>query len=382
MKPTVFVTVEDLSKISGSGIATRELVVGLGAASEGPLYVVCPEPNGTLPDRVREAVHEFRFLPPETNPGDPRWHLREEVSTFRVLLNLLRRADPQVVVTRLSPSTLAPAPLCKAFGVPHVLLIRGWVNSHNEYEDTKFSGVVEQVVRMNVRLSDEVFVAFEELRAWVAKYRGKKQSAVEVLPNAVDPDVFRPMSKGDSRRKLGIDEDVFVVGFVGSVSKRHELPTLLRAVSRLDGIEVVIVGDGDLRADLDELASELGISDRVRFVGRVDHEEVPEYIATFDVGYGVVSEEKASNPIKCYEYLACERPVLSSTSPEMRFVEEINAGYLVNSVTPDAVLEGLSTLKDSDTEDWQSMGKRGWRYVREQRTWAAVGESLVSSVKD
>lgn len=378
MKPTVFVTVEDLSKISGSGIATRELVVGLGAASEGPLYVVCPEPNGTFPDRVLETVNEFRFLPPETNPGDPRWHLREEVSTFRLLVNILRHTDPQVVVTRLSPSTLAPAPLCKAFGVPHVLLIRGWVNSHNEYEDTKFSGIVEQVVRMNVRLSDEVFVAFEELRAWVAKYRGKKQSAVEVLPNAVDPDVFRPMSKEDARRNLGINEDTFVIGFVGSVSKRHELPTLLRAVSRLEGIEVVIVGEGDLRADLDELASELGISDRVRFVGRVDHEEVPEYIATFDVGYGVVSNEKASNPIKCYEYLACERPVLSSRSPEMAFIGEVDAGLLVDTVATEPVVEALRELQGSRNRE--SMGKKGRQYVIKHATWRRVGESIIGSV--
>jgi glycosyltransferase involved in cell wall biosynthesis len=378
MTPVVFVTVEDLSKTSGSGIATRELIVGLENAADAPLYVVCPEPNGTLPDRLRVAVDEFRFLPPETDPGNPRWHLREEASTFRVLLKLLRQIDPRVVVTRLSPSTLAPAPLCKAFGVPHVLLIRGWVNSHNDYEQTKFGTVVEQVVRMNVRLSDEVFVAFEELRAWVSQYRGETQSTVEVLPNAVDPELFRPMSVGGTGHRLGIDDGRFVVGFVGSLSKRHELPTLLRAVSRLEGVELVIVGDGDLRTELEDLAAELGILDRAHFEGRVDHGEVPEYIATFDVGYGVVSEGKASNPIKCYEYLACERPVLSSRSSEMTFIEEMNAGYLVDTVTTEAVVEGIRELREA--QDRQSMGVRGRRYVIEHATWEQVGRELLSSV--
>lgn len=378
MTSVVLVTVEDLSKTSGSGIATRELIVGLETAAGKPLYVVCPEPKGTLPDRLRDAVDEFRFLPPETNPGNPRWHLHEEVSTLRALLDILGRVDPEVVVTRLSPSTLAPAPLCKVFGVPHVLLIRGWVNSHNDYEETKFGGVVEQVVRMNVRLSDEVFVAFEELREWAAEYRGMEQSAVEVLPNAVDPEVFKPMSRGDVRRRLGIDEDAFVVGFVGSVSKRHELPTLLRAVSRENGIEAMIVGDGDLRTELEELAGELGIAHRVRFIGQVDHEEVPEYIASFDVGYGVVSEGKASNPIKCYEYLACERPVLSSRSPEMAFIEEVGAGYLVDSVTTGAVVEGIRELREA--QDLGSMGERGRRYITEHATWEQIGRELLSPV--
>ena len=335
-----------------------------------------------LPERLRDAVHEFRVLPPETNPGNPFWHLREEASTFRILVSIFQRVDPEVVVTRLSPSTLSPAPLSKAFDVPHVLLVRGWVNSHNHYEEKRFSGFIEQVVRMNVRLSTEVFVAFEELREWVSEYRKEKQSPVEVLPNAVDPDVFRSMPKQEARRQLGIDEDAFIVGFVGSLSKRHELPTLLRAASCLDKTELIIVGDGEFRSVLEKIAAELSITDRVLFEGRIDHEKVPEYIAAFDVGYGVVSEKKPSNPIKCYEYLACGRPVVSSRSPEMAFIEEIDAGYLVNGIEREAVAEVIRRFRSKEENARKSMGERGREYVTEHATWQRLGEQLLSSVSE
>jgi glycosyltransferase involved in cell wall biosynthesis len=122
------------------------------------------------------------------------------------------------------------------------------------------------------------------------------------------------------------------------------------------------------------------MSDRVRFVGRVGHEKVPEYIAAFDVGYGVVSEAKASNPIKCYEYLACERPVLSSRFPEMTFIEAVDAGYLVDSVTTEAVVEGICELREA--HDRESMGERGRRYVIGHATWEQVGQELLSSVSN
>jgi glycosyltransferase involved in cell wall biosynthesis len=91
-----------------------------------------------------------------------------------------------------------------------------------------------------------------------------------------------------------------------------------------------------------------------------------------------MSDGKASNPIKCYEYLACERPVLSSRSPEMASIEEVEAGYLVDCVTEGAVAEGLCELRD--TQRRESMGQQGRQYVVEHATWKRVGAKLVSSV--
>lgn len=379
MSGVVFVTAEDLSKTAGGGVATREIVTAVGRVATGPVVLLAPEPAGDLPRRLTKEVNEVRFLPPATAPGDPVWHARVELATLRHLGAVLRTRDSAVVVTRLSPSTLFPAPLCRIVGVPHVLLVRGWVNRDDEYDRRKFHGLVEQIVRMNVRLSDDVFVAFEALREWLAGYRGRSQSPIRVLPNAVDPDMFAPMPKAAARAdiKLDLEKEAFVVGFVGSLADRHRVSDLLRAVARTDNVHALLVGDGDRRSALARLTDELGIGHRVTFTGQVAHEAVPQYIAACDVTYGVVDPAKPSNPIKVYESLACDRPVITSRSPELAFVEETGAGVVLEEIDADLIATALSELRETAPASLSRMGERGREYIVENHTWSAVAAEIL-----
>jgi glycosyltransferase involved in cell wall biosynthesis len=381
MSGVVFVTVEDLSKAAGGGVATQETAIAIGRVATGPVVVLAPEPAGDLPQRLTREVDQFRFLPPETAPGNPRWHAKIELSTLWNLWAVLRTRDPSVVVTRLSPSTLFPAPLCRAFGVPHVLLIRGWVNRDDEYDRTKFHDFVEQIVRMNVRLSESVFVAFEALRDWLTGYRDRAQSPIRVLPNAVDPEVFAPVPKTVARSELGLEleEEAFLIGFIGSMADRHRVEELLHAVARMDDVHALLVGDGARRPDLERLADELGVRPHVTFTGRVPHEAVPRYVAACDVTYGVVDPIEPSNPIKIYESLACERPVITSRSPELAFVEEINSGVVVEEIDVDHIARALSELRATAPASLSRMGERGREHVVENHTWTAMAVEILSA---
>ncbi|XGI82734.1 glycosyltransferase family 4 protein [Halorutilales archaeon Cl-col2-1] len=377
MSGIVFVTVVDLSIISGSGVATREIIRGIVSVTDEPVIVLCPEPKEKLPEMLESQVDEFIYLPTRTNPGSPRWHLKTEFSILRKLGRLYKNRVPSLVVTRLSPSTLFPALFSTIFNIPHILLIRGWVRRKDSREDTKFGSLVEQLVKMNVRLSDEVYVAFDELKEWVDPYRSNSKSPVKVLPNAVDPDIFSPQPLSSTRAKIGIDAEKFVVGFVGSLAPRHELKTLFRAAAKTDDVYLLIVGDGVRRNSLDQLAADLGIDDRVTFTGQVDHEEVPKYISSFDVGYGVVSSDKASNPIKCYEYLSCERPVITSQKEEFEFISKIDAGVLVSTVSTKEVYEAIEYLRNQPRKERLEMGKTGRSYVQEHFTWKRLANELI-----
>lgn len=382
MGGTVFVTVADLSQISGSGVATKELVVALGEESDDPLYVVCPAPESPLPSRVADSVNEFVHLPSRTNPGSPWWHLSVELRLFPALIGLLWRRRPDRVLTRLYPSALFAAPLARLNRTLHGLLIRGMVNRKDEYDSTKFSTLVERVVQMNVRLSTEVFVAYERIREWVQPYRGPQQSPVAVVPNAVDPELFAPMDRDEARSNLPAElpSDGFVVGFVGSLAPRHMLPTLLRALARMEDAHALIIGDGTQREKLESLAAELGVSRRVWFTGAVPHSEVPACLAASDVTYGVVSPKKASNPLKCYEYLACARPVLTSDVPEFSFVPETDSGLLVDEVSAGAVAEALADFERMTPEQRLAMGTRGREYVLDNHTWRNFARRLLEEM--
>lgn len=376
----IFVTIEDLSNISGSGVATKEIVTALGKLLDEPLYVICSAPSAELSPDLREHVERFLFLKTATKPGNPIWHIKQELKTGAQILRLLLMTDVRSIITRQSPSTVFPAVLARIFGVHHTLLLRGWVNSHDDYGETKFTELVELVIQGNVRLSDNVLVAFEELQNWVQGYRVATQSPVEVLPNAVDPDTFVPEPMANAREKLEIHQEHFVVGFVGSLAKRHELKILFQAVSNIENAHLLLVGDGELRTELEGLSEELGIDDRTQFIGEVEHSEVPKYISVFDVGYGMISERKPSSPIKCYEYLACERPVLSRNSPQMQFISEVGAGCLTERVDVVSVESCLSSLKEITRRERIEMGKAGREYVIKNASWGHVAEQILSKI--
>ena len=164
------------------------------------------------------------------------------------------------------------------------------------------------------------------------------------------------------RARLGIDEDALVIGLVGSLHWNDtvgyvygaELVRAVRRVQRRD-IVVCVVGDGSGLHQLEQLAGEdLGV--RVLLPGRVPAEEVPDYLAAFDVG----SLSQSVNAVgsfryttKLSEYLASELPIITGEVPAAYDLDE---GYMWRlpgsapwSATYIAALaELLETLSTSD----------------------------------
>lgn len=97
------------------------------------------------------------------------------------------------------------------------------------------------------------------------------ESGVAVIPNARDPEFFRPPSdqeRAQARRDLGIGERP-TIAIIGSLSAEKRVSLLLQTMPLLPHVDLIVVGDGPLRGDLEQSArSTLG--DRCRFLGSVD----------------------------------------------------------------------------------------------------------------
>jgi glycosyltransferase involved in cell wall biosynthesis len=136
---------------------------------------------------------------------------------------------------------------------------------------------------------------------------GVEKEKIVVVPNGVNLTRFA----GEVERRYPKNE--FVVGFTGLLTKWNRLSLLLQAVARLkqEGlvISLVFVGDGDGKAAIETEVKELGISDRVRFEGRVSPSDVATYIKSFDLGYcnplhASTSSDFSGCPMKIFEYMA------------------------------------------------------------------------------
>ena len=121
--------------------------------------------------------------------------------------------------------------------------------------------------------------------------------------------------------------DEFVIGFSGSVERWYAIDDMIRALPDLiryrPGTRLLIVGGSlftDYRAELETLAKDLGISDRVIFTGTKPYHELPRYIACMDVCTIPLSPPQWGEialPNKFFEYSACGKPIIMRPIPDV-----------------------------------------------------------------
>jgi glycosyltransferase involved in cell wall biosynthesis len=206
------------------------------------------------------------------------------------------------------------------------------------------------------------------------------------LPNGVDSTLFSPQP-GHTRNQLGTPEAAPVALFVGALDQAHRFKNvdgLIRAFANakqdapdtLAQAELWIVGDGNLRADLEALAYRLRRSD-VRFLGKHPPNDLPPIYSDADL-LVLPSTGVESFGVVLIEALACETAVLASDLPGVRTVidaGEQGDGMLMPARDEPALTRALVTLL-SDRTRTHAMGKRGRERVKARYDWQVIGERL------
>jgi glycosyltransferase involved in cell wall biosynthesis len=131
---------------------------------------------------------------------------------------------------------------------------------------------------------------------------------IRYLPNGVDCLRFQTGRNEQLRAELGVSGDELLFGYVGLLRAEKNLPLLLRsfAAAAIASSRLALVGGGDCEGQLRRLASELGIAERVLFVGMVD--DTAAYYRAFDVF--ALSSFTEQMPISLLEAMASGLPAI------------------------------------------------------------------------
>lgn len=186
--------------------------------------------------------------------------------------------------------------------------------------------------------------------------------------NGIDVDHFRPSPEARSakRAELGVGDDTFLWLTVGSFrDDQKDYPNLLRAVARLSPeprFRVAIAGGGVLEAQMKALAVELGVSDRVDFLGL--RSDVLALMQASD-GFVLASWFEAM-PIVLLEAAACGLPgVVTDVGQNAAIVVE-GTGFVVPSKDDAALAEGMKRLATCAPDARGEMGRRARAHAVEQ----------------
>jgi glycosyltransferase involved in cell wall biosynthesis len=175
------------------------------------------------------------------------------------------------------------------------------------------------------------------LRAWIPGLAQK----ITVIPNGIDLQKFQQATPV-SRASIGINDGNHVLLYVASFQQRKDHGTLLRAIARIPDVDLVLVGDGDLRAQFEGLAESLGIAQRVHFLGR--RNDVAELLKMADIYVHAPAYEGFG--IAVAEAMAAGKPIIASKVPGLAQVVG-EAGVLIPPGDSLALATGIRGLIES-----------------------------------
>jgi len=303
---------------------------------------------------------------------------------FHIFNKIIRDEGIEVVVAAHVLAGTAVIHAAKRRHVPVVFDLKDWFpdSAAAYFKNRIIQNIVRksvwEITKRNLSHSNIITTVSPSL---VEKLKGLGFSA-QLITNGVDTGIFYPMDGKNTRRELGIRDDEFVIGFSGSVERWYALDEMIRALPDLikdnPAIRLLIVGGSlftDYQHELETLAHNLNIADKVIFTGIKPYHELPRYIACMDVCTIPLSPPRWGEialPNKFFEYSACGKPIVMRPIPD---VARIGGPNLFVYRTREEYITQIKTLmKDPLTFD---INLENYSWKEKARQFEAVLSSNV-----
>jgi glycosyltransferase involved in cell wall biosynthesis len=233
------------------------------------------------------------------------------------------------------PDGVAAVLLGRAVGRPVVVTARG-----TDINLIARHALPRRMIRWAARNAAGVITVSQALKARLQTL-GVPGEGLQVLRNGVDLERFRPVDRASVRQRLGLQEKTLLS--VGNLLlfKGHHLA--IRALSSLPECELVVIGAGPDRPELEALAHTSGAARRVRFTGAIGQDELRDYYGAADAL--ILASSREGWPNVLLEAMACGTPVIANAvggTPEI--VTSPDAGLLVRERSAAALAGAVRQL--------------------------------------
>ena len=254
------------------------------------------------------------------------------------------------------PDGVAAVLLGRALGRPVVVTARGSdLNLIAEY------AIPQGWIRWSARHADGLVAVSRGLKQRLANL-GIAEERVHVLRNGVDPALFRPTDRDAARQALGLTRPTLLA--VGNLVRLKGHRMMVEALVGLPAVDLVIVGEGPERAAIEALARQRQVADRVRLLGHVPQDRLPDIYSAADLLLLVSTHEGWPNVL--LESMACGTPVIASDVDAIADIVAVpEAGRILTGPTPErlaatareflgALPARAATRAYAEGFDWQS----------------------------
>jgi glycosyltransferase involved in cell wall biosynthesis len=359
-----------LDRATPTTAGTERQLLGLIGRLDRALFVphICFLEDGRWPTKTQDVVEvDSPEYAGTLSPTLPRvvWKLTRAFRSHRI----------DIVHTFFIDSIYLGVLAGRLAGVPAVITSRRDMGYW-------YSPGVLTLLRIANRWSQGILVNSESVRQNVIRRESAAEKLVSVIPNGIDLteiDTHR-VARSSTRASLGVGASTVVIGLVANLRPVKRADVFLRALAGLPSSEAhtwrgVIVGDGPLRTQLEALAHDLGIADRVSFVGRVEN-PVP-WIHAFDIG--VLTSESEGFPNAVLEQMAVGLPVVATDGGGSAELLRDGRGLLIPVGDEVRMSEAIALLM-SDRTARERFGRSARRFA-EFHDWDRIAPMFVDYYK-
>lgn len=320
----------------------------------------------------------------------------EFMLSFYLLYSCIRNR-PDVLYLRQNSFPFFPIFLCKILKISSIVEVNGIVldelkvnpNSQS-FAYRVFSYLALRSEKFNYRYCDRIVSVTDKLKDELVRLYSIPENKIHVINNGANTDVFKPLDLEQTKSGLKLENSKKYVCFVGNLAAWQGVEFLIRAspliLEKCPDARFLIVGDGVMKDSLMKITSELRLSDKFIFTGRIPYENVPLYINAADVCVAPFIKERNSkiglSALKTYEYLACGKPIVASSISGVRdLIESSGGGVSVAPENPEELAAAVVKLL-LDENSRVLMGDKGRRYVVENHSWDGVARKILDMCKD
>jgi len=293
------------------------------------------------------------------------------------------RAD--IFYVREMGLSLSVALVSRLFDVPHIIEVNGCA-----IEERTLVGISPRRIlilrilqRANFFLCNKIVIVADFIRDYLKTHYRVTDENVVTIENGVNIELFRPADCKKTRERLGLSDDLYYITYVGSFYPHHALNHLVNLtrslLERIENFRVLLVGDGHVKNEIEDLVKELRLEKYVSFFGVVNYHDVPSFVNASDVCVilHLFPREKGIISLKLLEYLSCGKPVVVNWKAfGGNLLSEKEIGIQIDLCNMEDAADKIAQLL-KDEAYREEIGRRGREFIEANHSWQKTAKEIL-----